>query len=74
MLLRRLDIRLLTLTDTGGICKTRLAMQVATELLHDFTDGVCFISLATISDPEFVLPTITQTLGLSETGGQSMKE
>ena len=73
-LLLRSDVRLLTLTGTGGIGKTRLAVQVATELLHDFTDGICFVSLATINDPEFVLPTIAQSLGLREIRGQSRKE
>jgi predicted ATPase/DNA-binding CsgD family transcriptional regulator len=69
--LRRQEVRLLTLTGAGGIGKTRLAMQVASELVEEFADGVCFVSLASISDPELVLPTITQTLDLKEVGGKT---
>ena len=67
-LLRRREARVVTLTGTGGTGKTRLAAQVAAELLDDFPDGVFFVSLAPLANPGLVLPTVARTLGVPESG------
>jgi predicted ATPase len=67
-LLQRSEVRLVTLVGTGGVGKTRLGLQVATDLLDDFADGICFVPLAPISDPDLVVPTIAQALGINEAG------
>lgn len=65
-------IRLITLTGPGGTGKTRLAVQVATDLVGHFPGGVCFVNLAPISDLKMVLPAITQPLGVRETPGRTL--
>jgi predicted ATPase len=64
--------RLTTLTGSGGAGKTRLSLQVASELLDSFSDGVWFIEFAPLSDPALVLQTVTNTLGLREEAGRPL--
>jgi predicted ATPase/class 3 adenylate cyclase len=67
-------VSLLTLTGPGGVGKTRLALQVASGLRKEFADGVYLVSLAPLSDPNLLAPTIAQTLTIQETGGQPLME
>jgi predicted ATPase/DNA-binding SARP family transcriptional activator len=63
-------LRLVTLTGTGGIGKTRLALAAAERLAEQFEDGVWFVDLSALSDPALVVPTLAQALGVTESADQ----
>ncbi|MDD5198706.1 MAG: adenylate/guanylate cyclase domain-containing protein [Terrimicrobiaceae bacterium] len=65
--------RLLTLTGTGGTGKTRLALQVAEEMLGDYPDGVWLVELATISDPHRIVEVAAGAVGLREEPDEPMR-
>ena len=67
-----LEHRLVTLTGVGGVGKTRLALQIATVLLDQFRDGVWFLELSSLSDPNLVSQVIVSSLAIPERQGLSI--
>ena len=71
---QRADVRLLTLTGTVGVGKTRLALQVAASLSDFFPDGVFFVALYLVSNVASVVPALARALGVDEDGDRPLLE
>jgi predicted ATPase/class 3 adenylate cyclase len=66
--------RLVTLTGPGGTGKTRLALQVAADIADRYRDGVWFVPLAQISDPDLVGSTIASAINVQTSGPRPIRD
>jgi non-specific serine/threonine protein kinase len=66
--------QLLTLVGPGGCGKTRMALEVASRSLHLTPDGIWFVTLAPVSEPDLVLPTVAATVGVGDSKGRPLDE
>ena len=73
-LYRDADARLVSLTGPGGTGKTRLALDIASELIDAFPDGVFFVDLATVRDPALVLASVASVLNVREVSPGTLPE
>jgi predicted ATPase len=73
-LLEREDVRVVTLTGSGGTGKTRLALQAAAAAAEDYPDGITWVPFGALGDPALALTTVAQALEVSEEPGRELAD
>lgn len=67
-------VRIVTLTGPGGVGKSRLSIATATSLASTFPDGVVYVALAAVAQPDLVIPTVADALGVQEVAGRDREQ
>jgi predicted ATPase len=68
------EVRLLTLLGPGGVGKTRLALVVMERLAEQFGEGVRFVDLSALREPDLVVPMVARALGIRDAGGRPVRQ
>ena len=66
--------RVITITGAGGIGKTRISLEICKQVWHNYSDGIVFVSMATLTDAREVMPAVADAIGVTESGTRILAE